>query len=191
MRITKKTIRQTLRLLVIAAIIPGCGAIPKTKSEVVSASSTPSVSHTSLPETPTMPSQIEPRNNYTEANPKLLGIAIYTNKEAVVAKLGPSLVQYVMQDEQEPITVLEYKDFKLGFDQLNMLKFIEIRTAKIDPGLYGVRLGGKVEDVLKALGTPDMNTKYVLNYTSHGTVLKLDIDPDTEIIRSIKLFGLY
>jgi len=119
----------------------------------------------------------------------LLGLAIGDTKETVIGKFGKPASEFVMDDGKEPVTVFEYETFDVGFDKSGKLEFIDVHSADIDPGLGGVRLGDKATDAIKLLGEPDTNSTFVISYNNGGTVLKLDIDPKTEIIQSIKLFA--
>ena len=126
---------------------------------------------------------------YSHEKPLLLGLAIGDPKEKVIGKFGNPNSEFVMDDGKEPVTVFEYETFAVGFDKSGELEFIDIQSADIDPGLGGIRLGDKATDAIKLLGEPDTNSTYVLSYHNEGTVLKLDIDPKTEVIQSIKLFA--
>lgn len=133
--------------------------------------------------------KVEAKDAYKEGKPTLLGLALKTPKDDVLAKLGAAKNKFVMDDETDPVTVYEYADFSVGFNKKGTLEFVDIRSADIDPGLHGLHLGQKLQDAVDALGKPDTNTSYVLTYKSEGTVLKLDLDPKNGTIRSIKMFA--
>ncbi|MGG1596530.1 DUF4309 domain-containing protein [Paenibacillus naphthalenovorans] len=133
--------------------------------------------------------KIKIESPYTEANPTLLGFTLKTSAEEVVSRIGKPREQFVMVDDTDPITVYDYTDFLMGFNQKNELLFIDVRSADINPGLGGLKLGDPVANVTKALGKPDVNTTYVLSYKANGAMLKLDIDPKTQTVNSIKLFA--
>jgi hypothetical protein len=133
--------------------------------------------------------KVDAKDAYQEEKPTLLGLSLHTPKDDVLAKLGPAKNKFVMDDDTDPVTVYEYADFSVGFNKSDALEFVDIRSADIDPGLHGLRLGQKAEDAVKALGKPDTNSSFVLTYKSQGTFLKLDLDPKEGTIRSIKLFN--
>ncbi|MCR8631150.1 DUF4309 domain-containing protein [Paenibacillus radicis (ex Xue et al. 2023)] len=134
--------------------------------------------------------KIDIQDPYNQAKPTLLGLTLNTSLEKVTAKYGKPKSQFVMEDDSDPITVYDYTDFLVGFNQKNLLQFIDIRSSDINPGLNGLKLGQSTNDVFKTLGKPDSNTSFVLTYKSTGAVLKLDIDPKTEKVNSIKLFAV-
>ncbi|OGX61580.1 MAG: hypothetical protein A2189_09240 [Paenibacillus sp. RIFOXYA1_FULL_44_5] len=118
----------------------------------------------------------------------LFGVTINQMKADVLEKLGLPQGNFIMQDEN-PITVYQYPGFIIGFSQTNKLVFITVQTPEANPGLHDLKLGQTAQDAIKALGTPDTNTGFVYVYKGTNAILKLDIDPDTETIQSIKLFS--
>jgi hypothetical protein len=126
---------------------------------------------------------------YSSRHPALMALSVSEQADKVVERHGSPQSQYVMDDAKDPITVYEYNGFNVGFGADRLLRFVEVKSAVPDPGLGGLRLGQKAEDAVKALGKPDISTDYVLAYQTQNTVLKLDVDPKTKIIQSIKLFA--
>jgi len=143
----------------------------------------------SKPVQPVKP-KMDSQDVYSQAKPSLLGLTLKTPAEVVEGKFGKPKEQFVMDDDSDPITVYDYVDFMVGFNKHNLLQFIDIRNGEINPGLNGLKLGQSTKDVFAALGKPDSNTSFVLTYKSPGAVLKLDIDPKTENVNSIKLFAV-
>jgi hypothetical protein len=141
------------------------------------------------PSAPAAKPEVDAKDAYKEGKPTLLGLALKTPQNDVLAKLGEAKNKFVMDDDADPVTVYEYDGFSVGFNKNDTLEFVDVRSAGIDPGLHGLRLGQKPEDAVKALGKPDTKTSYVLAYKSEGTVLKLDLDPKNGTILSIKLFA--
>lgn len=126
---------------------------------------------------------------YDAEKPSLMGIRLTDTQVTVVEKFDQPLYEYEMDDEFAPLTVYEYEGFIVGFNAKERVEFVEITSKDVNPGLGGLRLGQKVKDAEAALGKPDTNTSYALQYKAEGTILKLDIDPKTETIQSIKLFA--
>lgn len=127
--------------------------------------------------------------SYTPSNPTLMGVTVNETKSKVIAKFGSPTEQYVMADDIDPITVYNYKDFIIGFNQQELVVFVDVTSNQVNPGLNGLRLENTVEQAITALGKPDSKTDYVMSYLSEEVVLKLDINPNTNQISSIKLFG--
>lgn len=126
---------------------------------------------------------------FNAANPMVLGLTIGSSKEYALSQHGHPLESFVMDDPFDPITVYRYKHFLIGFNTQEKVEFIDITSSEIDPGLNGLHLEDSVKDATRLLGDPDINTQYVVSYQSDHAILKLDIDPNTEKINSIKLFS--
>ncbi len=133
--------------------------------------------------------KVDAKDAYKEEKPTLMGLSIGADKTIALAKFGTYKNQFIMDEDEETITVYEYADFSIGFNAGNKLEFVDVHSPDIDPGLGGLRLGQKTEDAVAILGKPDQNTTYVLSYKAQGTVLKIDIDPKQNTIQSIKLFA--
>jgi hypothetical protein len=133
--------------------------------------------------------KVDAKDAYQQEKPTLMGLRLGVDKDTVISRFGNTKDQFVMDEDTDAVTVYEYADFSVGFNTQNELLFVDVHTADIDPGLGGLRLGQKTEDALSILGKPDLNTTYVLSYKAQGTLLKLDMDPATNTIQSIKLFA--
>jgi hypothetical protein len=133
--------------------------------------------------------QINALPAFNSKQPKLMGLAIQETKEQVIAKYGTPEDSFIMDDPTEPISVYQYEGFTVGFTPNKQVQFVDVNSAAINPGLNGLRLGQTTDDAIHALGKPDNNSVYVLSYKTKKEILKLDIDPKTKTIQSIKLFG--
>jgi hypothetical protein len=120
--------------------------------------------------------------------PKIMGLAIGDLQEKAITQYGKPIESYIMEDPAEPISVYQYEGFSIGFNTANEIQFIDVSSAKVNPGLNGLRLGQTSAQALAILGKPDKNTSTVISYNTSTAILKLDIDPKTKTIQSIKLF---
>lgn len=125
---------------------------------------------------------------FNAKQPKIMGLAIGELQEEVLTQYGKPIESYIMDDPTEPLTVYTYEGFSIGFNSSKEIQFIDVSSVKINPGLNGIRLGQTSAQALEALGKPDKNTSYVVSYNTKTAILKLDIDPKTKTIQSIKLF---
>ncbi len=126
--------------------------------------------------------------DYQHTKPTLMGCYLYEPLQNVALKFGEPLEQFEMSDDQGTLQVWNYNGFAVGFDANEEVKFIEVSSDAINPGLNGLKIGSTSEAAIELLGMPDVNTTFVLNYFSEQAVLKLDLDPETGVIHSIKLF---
>jgi hypothetical protein len=127
---------------------------------------------------------------FSSKQPKIMGLAIGEAQEKAIAQHGKPLESYIMEDPAEPITVYEYEGFSIGFNADNEIQFVDVSSTKVNPGLSGLRIGQTSNQAIEVLGKPDKNTSYVISYNTKTAILKLDIDPKTKTIQSIKLFGV-
>ncbi|MFS0837658.1 hypothetical protein [Paenibacillus sp. 1P03SA] len=131
---------------------------------------------------------VTPENTYRASNPALMGVTLGTPKDEVLNLFGKAKNMFVMDEDPQSVTVYEYGSFSVGFNVFDRLEFVQIQSADIDPGLGGLRLGQSADEAANVLGKPDNRTDYVLTYKARNTVLKLDLDPESHVIQSIKLF---
>ncbi|QGQ97396.1 DUF4309 domain-containing protein [Paenibacillus psychroresistens] len=127
---------------------------------------------------------------FSSKQPQIMGLAIGEAQEKAIVQYGKPLETYIMEDPAEPITVYQYDGFSIGFNTTNGIQFVDVSSTKVNPGLSGLRLGQTSAQALELLGKPDKNTSYVISYNTKTAILKLDIDPKTKTIQSIKLFGV-
>lgn len=137
----------------------------------------------------TVDAKISDKLPFTQSNPTLLGLTVKSSVDEVKANFGKPNGQFIMDDNTDPITVYDYTRFLIGFDKKNQLRFIEIRSTDMETGLNGLKLGDPLAEVYKSLGKPDVNTNLVLTYKASGATLKIDLDPKTQTVNSIKLFA--
>jgi hypothetical protein len=134
------------------------------------------------------PEEFVVNHAYSPSSPSLMGFSLWESKGAVELRLGEPDVEYSMEDEDGQLKIWEYQGFLIGFNPNDMIKFVEVSSSSISPGLNGLKIGDTSSAALEILGQPDANTDFVLTYYTEETVLKLDMDPQTNIIHSIKLF---
>lgn len=130
----------------------------------------------------------EDEASFDSKNPKLAGISMQDSKETLVKKLGKPADQYTIEEDAASILVYEYKGYSIGFNENDLVQFIEVNSKDIPTGLKGVRIDSTSQDAVKALGQPENDSDVVMNYSAKDSLLKLDVDPKTHKIQSIKLF---
>ena len=131
---------------------------------------------------------VKEENKWDPKSPRLHGIAINDSRTIIESKLGKPSDSYTYDDEDEAITINEYVTFSVGFGKNKKVKFIEVFDRKSVTDLNGLRVGDNESLAVKLLGKPDTHTTSVLIYKAANSLLKLDLDPDTNEIISIKLF---
>ncbi|MEX1028635.1 MAG: DUF4309 domain-containing protein [Paenibacillaceae bacterium] len=127
--------------------------------------------------------------DYDVSNPTLMGFTMNATTDQVLERFGKPLSESIMNDGSDPLQIYEYPGFIIGFNSANQIVFIEVNSSEVNPGLNDLHIGQTVEEARHSLGTPDSLNEYVMIYSSNHLIMKLDIDPNSNIIRSIKLFA--
>ncbi len=125
--------------------------------------------------------------SFDPLHPTLMGIALGTKADVVTQRFGEPTEKLLLPDESEEAAVYAYPGFSFGIRDGKVL-FVEVSTRSVSPGLNGLRLGDVREDAVEKLGTPAADSEFVMSYKADGSLLKLDLDPETNRIHSIKLF---
>lgn len=120
-------------------------------------------------------------------HPTLMGIPIGLAVKTVEQRFGEPSDTFVLPDDSKEAVVRSYPGFLVGIRD-NKVLFVEVSTRSVNPGLNGLRLGDPREEVYEKLGQPTTDSDFVISYQAGGSVLKLDLDPETQRIHSMKLF---
>ncbi|WP_168120622.1 hypothetical protein [Paenibacillus sp. HB172176] len=134
-------------------------------------------------------SQLDGSAAWNASLPKLSGISMLDTSSSVIAEYGSEKDSYMLGEEPLQVKVLEYEGISIGFDNQNSVQFIEVYSDQIPAGLNGLKIGDSPDDAYSLLGKPDTQTEYLLTYQAEGALLKLDIDPGSNRIISIKLLS--
>ena len=133
--------------------------------------------------------EIDEGQSYTPENPSLMALTLSDTFEDVTKRYGKPDRQYVQNEGGEPLIIYHYPQFTVGFAENRKVHYVEICENGSDLGLNGLQLGSSQASAVQALGKPDTDSGYVLTYQTEDTILKLDIDPMSDTIQSIKLFN--
>ena len=118
----------------------------------------------------------------------LFGMSIGDDKSLFLSSHGSPLNEYFTDGHSEPLLVMEFSEFIAGFDSDGRAEFINVIAENSNVGLGNVAIGSNVNDVAQTLGAADSFSTYVMTYSKNGAILKFDIDPELQIVSSIKLF---
>lgn len=128
-------------------------------------------------------------NTWDIKNPKLYGTSIGDSSDAVADRYGQESDSYSLEDEAGMIQVLEYDGFAVGINKDDKVQFVEVYKAQIPAGLGGLQIGDKPEKAVDELGKPVSESEYLMIYDAEGATLKLDVNPDSNKIVSMKLLA--
>lgn len=124
---------------------------------------------------------------FDPAVPTLMGVAIGDAAASIGQRFGEPTSTSVLPDDAVEASVLNFPGFTIGVRNQKVL-FVEVSTRSINPGLNGLRLGDELASATEKLGQPTTSSEFVVTYAGNGSILKLDVDPDTKQIHSMKLF---
>ncbi|OBR65066.1 hypothetical protein A7K91_05775 [Paenibacillus oryzae] len=128
-------------------------------------------------------------NLWEDGNPQLGGVLIGSTKKQLEKQFGQALDSYKLEDGKEQITIYEYSGFSVGFGPDGTVSLVEIYDSEVDSGLNGLVVGDPRETAIKLLGQPGSQSGYLLTYSDDDASLRLDVDPSTNEIVSIKLIA--
>lgn len=126
---------------------------------------------------------------WNEQDPSLGGIKIGAAIKALEDQVGQALDTYVLESDKEHMTVYEYAGFSVGLGKEDAVKLVEIYDGEVVSGLNGLKVGDPRETAIKLLGQPGSQSVYLLTYDAEGASLRLDVDPASNEIVSIKLLA--
>lgn len=126
---------------------------------------------------------------FDSGHPMLHGIGFQDNVASVEQRFGSADSTYDLPGENATIDMREYAGFAVGFDKDGNVVYVELNSSEVPTGISGLKLGmtgDKAAELLEILDHPD---SHVLTMNLAEGWLKLDLDPDTHEVLSIKLIG--
>ncbi|OXS58050.1 hypothetical protein B1A99_15585 [Cohnella sp. CIP 111063] len=184
---------------------PATGQSPATKEEL-SSGEAPSTGPSEPPE-PSEPSveasTVQPslppeggtsenpgKHRFLAKSPSLAHLKLgYTDKE-VVKRYGLPEETYPLPGDEETIEIWEYDGLSVGLNEQDKVVYIEISSKKVDTGIENLDYGMNGSQAAELLGLPGDGQMNVLSLEVTGGWLKIDLDPDTQKVLSLKLLDL-
>ncbi|WEK55447.1 MAG: hypothetical protein P0Y55_05155 [Candidatus Cohnella colombiensis] len=179
-------------------------------SQLSSATNSPDVSHTptheQLPDVTvsndmTQTTEADPGEITTESSitsevltasiekPSLYGIALGDTEATIRKKLGEPQYSYALPDDNDTIQIKEYAGFSIGYNSNNKVAFVEVTSRSIQSGFPGLIIGMTRTDAAAQFGIGTSSDSQVLTVDVTDGWLKLDLDPSTQKVISIKLIS--
>lgn len=127
---------------------------------------------------------------FDPVHPTLLGIALYDSDTSIAQRYGDAFAKYVLPGDGSSIDIWEYAGYVFGFDTRGRVVYIEITSGEVSTGIAGLRTGmpgAEAADLLEISYHPE---SHVLNLELDKGWLKVDLDPDSHEVLSIKLIGI-
>ncbi|WP_258277179.1 DNA uptake lipoprotein [Paenibacillus sp. SC116] len=192
MRKWRRTLLVLMTFSLIISILAGCRVEQESKhsQEVDNHSNNPSSQSQSnnVTSTTTPKDKQQEGDPFDRNSPKLLGLSLTSTEKEIAKQLGQPQAQFIMDDTPK-IEIWEYEGYTVGCMENGHIAFVEVSGAGQSTGIEGLKVGDHQGTAEKVLGKPDRNTGYVWSYAGDDALLRLDLDPKTQIIQSVKLFS--
>lgn len=127
--------------------------------------------------------------HFDPARPSLLGIALFDTDSSVAERFGNAYVPYTLPGDGSAIDMWEYPGYAFGYDESGRVVYIEISSDDVATGIMGLHTGMSGEEAAKLLEIAYHPDLHVLTLELNEGWLKLDLDPDTHEVLSIKLIA--
>jgi hypothetical protein len=131
----------------------------------------------------------EALSRFDPKHPSLAGITLGMDEKEVLRKLGEPSQKYDLPEEENVVHMHEYDGLSVGFGAKNRVVYVEIAKAGVDTGLEGIQIGTEGREAAAALGDDFASDTQVLSRDVARGMVKVDLDPATRTVLSVKLIG--
>jgi hypothetical protein len=153
-------------------------------------SSAPAVEVSTIQPIPTKEAlPAEASSTFQPEFPSLGGIKLGASDKDVFAKYGLPIDTYPLPGDKQSIEIWEYKGISIGINTKNAVVYVEITSSDVNTGIKGLSNGMKGTEAGLLLGVPEGDLTNVLTLEVTGGWFKLDLDPDTQKVLSMKLLS--
>lgn len=160
-------------------------ALPEKESN----SSPPAVEVSTLNPIPKKEEVIAPEPAFNSASPSLAGILLDASEKDVYTRFGLPIATYDLPGEMQPIEIWEYDGFSIGLNSDHAVVYVEIISNKVNTGILGLSNGMNGSQAAQLLGVPSDAQTNVITVEVKGGWFKLDLDPDSQTVLSMKLLS--
>ncbi len=126
---------------------------------------------------------------FDSGHPMLNGIGFDDTIGSIEQRFGRTEARYELPGDQATIDMREYPGFAVGFDGNGNVVYVELTSSEAPTGITGLKLGMPGQEAAELLEILDHPGSHVLTMDLSEGWLKLDLDPDTHEVLSIKLIG--
>lgn len=152
------------------------------------ASSTPAVEASTIESNPKkqeLPSEVA----FDPEAPTLRGIGLGASEKDVFRLFGLPLDTYPLPGGAQTITIWEYYGCSIGLSSKDKVVYVEITSSEISTGIRGLTNGMDGSQAAHLLGIPHDDQSHVLTLEVARGWFRLDLDPETQSILSLKLLS--
>jgi hypothetical protein len=181
------------------SVEPSAPSLPASSSPAASlpASSSPksvtppsdsAVEVSNIPPDPTE-EVLPPELPFQSSSPSLAGISLGASEKDVVQHYGLPAGTYPLPGDKQTVEIWEYAGFSIGLNTSNQVVYVEITSSGVDTGIEGLLSGMKGAQAAQILGIENDEHTNVLAAEVTGGWFKIDLDPETRQVLSLKLLS--
>lgn len=122
-------------------------------------------------------------------NPSLANIKLGSSDKDVVKKYGLPADTYLLPGDKQTVNIWEYEGYSIGLNENDKVVYVEISSSDVSTGIRGLLYGMSGSEAAQLLGIAKDDHTNVLAIEVSGGWLKLDLDPDTQKVLSLKLLS--
>jgi hypothetical protein len=122
--------------------------------------------------------------------PTLADLSLGMNRLNVEKRLGSPALEYDLPIAGGTVRMNEYDAATVGYDASDSVIYVEVSKLGSDSGLIDIQVGQRGKQAAGTLGLPFTPETRVLSEPVEGGTIKLDLEPSTQDVLSIKLIGL-
>jgi hypothetical protein len=122
-------------------------------------------------------------------SPSLCGIGFGDSEGDVIGLYGVPTDSYSLPGDDKSIQIWEYTGFSVGMNADNKVVYVEINSTGTESGIQGLSNGMEGTQAAELLGAEHHADSNVISLKVAGGSLKLDLDPDSQTVLSLKLIS--
>jgi hypothetical protein len=132
---------------------------------------------------------LPPETPFKLNSPSLAGIGFGASDKEVVKHYGLPMGTYPLPGDKQTVDIWEYAGFSIGLNKNNLVVYVEITSSNIDTGIKGLLSGMNGAQAAQILGVENDASTNVLATEVTGGWFKIDLDPETRQVLSLKLLS--
>ncbi|WP_372663820.1 hypothetical protein [Cohnella sp.] len=133
--------------------------------------------------------ELPPETAFQPESPSLGGIGLGATDKDVFKQFGLPLDTYPLPGGAQTVDIWEYSGFSIGLNSQDKVVYVEISSAEVRTGIRGLANGMDGAKAALLLGLPNDDQTHVLTLEVTGGWIKLDLDPETQNVLSLKLLS--
>ncbi|QJD81896.1 hypothetical protein [Cohnella herbarum] len=130
-----------------------------------------------------------PNPAFQPKSPSLASIKLGVSDKEVVKRYGLPSDTYLLPGDKQTVNIWEYDGYSIGLNDKDKVVYVEISSSGVNTGIQGLLYGMSGSEAAQLLGIPNEDHTNVLALEVSGGWLKLDLDPDTQKVLSLKLLS--